>query len=287
MTTFSRFLRSAPLGVFGSTAERVAELTDADDALRAPTAISRRIGFVQTGGGSGASTTAAYVASMLARRRAGYVLGVDASAGSAGMLWHAGLPSGAEGSRSARRSSARRVDDAVDGLPRTSSGLWALDLGPLAVIPGPASAGLWYEECSPITRFFDVVVTDWGVRTPRTDLARVAEASHVVCLVARADRHAAEAATAAVEALRGEEGVDVVVALVDVGGTAGRAPGIVAAGLDVPVVAIPYDAARGAKRPVPSENLATRTRIAYTRLATELLRRALRPAVAPERTTAP
>lgn len=276
MTSFARFVRSAPLSVLGSTAARVQELTEADSVLRAPTALSRRIGFVQARGGAGASSTAAYVASMLARRRSGYVLGVNASPGTTGLPWQAGLPAGAEHRPSERRRSARRLPDAVDGLPRTSSGLWSLDLGALGSPRAPAPTSAWFDAVSPISRFFDVVVTDWGVRSWQIDLAQVASASHVLCLVARADRHSAEETATLVDALSdAEDGLRLVLALVNVGGTAGRAPAILRDQLEVPVVAIPHDAARGAARPVSSELLGTRTRIAYTRLATELMAAAL------------
>jgi hypothetical protein len=78
-------------GLLGSLSAITHELTTSDALLRSPLALSRQIGFVQLRGGCGASSTAGYVASMLARRRVGMVLGVNASAGEANLLWHAGL----------------------------------------------------------------------------------------------------------------------------------------------------------------------------------------------------
>lgn len=276
MSGFASFLRSSPLAIFGSTVARVEELTAFDSILAKPLPLSRRIGFVQARGGAGASATAAYVANVLARRRPGLVLGVDASPGAAGMLWHAGLANGALQTESARRHSARRAMDAIDGLPRLGSGLYALDLDPVLPSTTPSSAATWFDTCSPITRFFEIVVTDWGVRTWQLDLGDVASASHVVCLVARADRHAAEEMSELLSAVRElPDAPQVVLATVDVGGSGGGTPKRIAAELDVPVVAIPYDGARGSARAVSSNALGTRTRIAYTRLASTLMAAAL------------
>src|SRR5215207_8161182 len=70
-------------GLLGGVSAVTHELRTSDALLRSP--------LVQLRGGSGASATAGYVASMLARRRAGMVLAVNASAGQANLLWHAGL----------------------------------------------------------------------------------------------------------------------------------------------------------------------------------------------------
>ena len=78
-------------GLTSSVSAITDELTTSDALLRSPLALSRRIGFVQLRGGCGASATAGYVASLLARRRSGMVLAVNASAGEANLLWHAGL----------------------------------------------------------------------------------------------------------------------------------------------------------------------------------------------------
>ncbi|MET0590292.1 MAG: hypothetical protein ABWZ77_03865 [Naasia sp.] len=276
MSTFTSFIRSAPLTVIGSVTDRVAELTALDAVIRTPLPLSRRVGFVSLRGGSGTSTTAGYVANLLARRRSGPVLGVDASAGPAGMLWHSGLSSTAELRPSGRRRTARRFADSVDGLPRTPSGLWSLRLAPAGSVSAPASSASWWDSCSPISRFFDLVVTDWGVRDARVDLAEAVAASHVVCVVARADRHTAEQAGAIVDAVREQENApEVLIALVDVGGTAGASAPVVAEATGAPVLTVPYDAARSAARPVPATALGTRTRVEYARLAAAVMESAL------------
>ncbi len=103
-------LRETPVVIISALAGSVSaiadELTASDALLRSPLALSRRIGFVQLHGGSGASATAGYVASMLAHRRTGMVLGVNASAGEANMLWHAGLTRSAGARRGRSRAPA-------------------------------------------------------------------------------------------------------------------------------------------------------------------------------------
>jgi MinD-like ATPase involved in chromosome partitioning or flagellar assembly len=273
-------------GLVGSVSEMTRELMSSDTRLRTPLPLSRRIGFVQLRGGSGASSTAAYVASMLARRRTGMVLGVNASAGEANMLWQAGLrrSAGSGVNDQERRTHPSTAADARAGLPVAGSGLIALDLARDHLAP---SAGSWFEQVTPIARFYDLVITDWGVRHPQVDLRQIARASHVVCLTARADRYPVEEAAALLPALSEvEDRPQVVLALVDVGRTAERTPQLLRKELQAPVVAIPYDPRRAATEPVASRRLPASTRLAYTRLCTALMAQAMKPAyrrlVAPE-----
>jgi MinD-like ATPase involved in chromosome partitioning or flagellar assembly len=265
-------------GLLGSVSAITHEFTTSDALLRSPLALSRRIGFVQLRGGSGASSTAGYVASMLARRRTGMVLGVNASGGEANMLWYAGLtrlPATGTADHQ-RRKHPSTAADARAGLPMSGAGLIALDLGRDHL---GASAGTWFEHVTPIARFYDLVITDWGVRHRQVDLRQVARASHVVCLVARADRNPAEEAAALIPALAEmEDQPRVVLALVDVGRTAERTPQLLRSQLPVPVVSVPYDPRRAQARPVASRQLPSRTRLAYTRLCTALMAEAVRPA---------
>ena len=263
-------------GLIGSISALSHELTCSDALLRSPLALSRRIGFVQLRGGSGASATAGYVASMLARRRTGMVLGVNASAGEANMLWQAGLTRLIDGaSEQHRRSHPSSATDARAGLPVGGTGLIALDLARDHLT---ASAGTWFEQVAPIARFYDLVITDWGVRHRQVDLRQVARASHVVCLVARADRYPAEEAAALVPALAEvEDQPRVVVVLVDVGRTAERTPQLLSSQLSVPVLSIPYDPRRAQAQPVASRHLPSRTRLAYARLCAALMAEAVKP----------
>jgi MinD-like ATPase involved in chromosome partitioning or flagellar assembly len=265
-------------GLLGSVSAITRELTTCDTLLRSPLALSRRIGFVQLRGGSGASSTAGYVASMLARRRTGMVLGVNASAGETNMLWQAGLTrsTGSAMSDQERRQHPAIAADARAGLPVTGTGLIALDLARDHLA---ASAGTWFEQVTPIARFYDLVITDWGVRHRQVDLRQAARASHVVCLVARADRYPAEEAAALLPALgEAEDQPQVVLALVDLGRTAERTPQLLRSQLSAPVLSIPYDARRAQARPIASRQLASRTRLAYGRLGTALMAEAVKPA---------
>jgi MinD-like ATPase involved in chromosome partitioning or flagellar assembly len=261
-----------PVTVFGSTSANIRELIAADTALRMPLPLCRRFGVVHVRGGAGASTTAAAVANTLARRRAGMVLGVNASAGASHLLPLAGLPGSAEQTDEPSRLSPHRAADAVAGLPRTPGGLYAYDLLAGADRDAPAPSSVWFENVTPISRFFDAVVTDWGVRAWQLDLGQVAAASHTVCIVARADRHAAEEAASVIPAmLDHEDRPAVVLALVDVGGGGERVTADIVADAGAPVVWIPYDAARGGRRAVGSRSLSTRSRIAIRRLTMTLL----------------
>lgn len=265
-------LSALPTIVFGSASANARTLVDADQALRMPLPLVRRIGVVHTRGGAGASSVAAAVASTLARRRSGMVLGVNASRGARSLLWHAGLPASAAPMDEPERRAPRRAADAVAGLPRAPSGLYALDLLPPEYRAVPAASATWVEQVAPIARFFDAVVTDWGVREWQLDLAQVAEASTTVCVVARADRHAAEQAASVVPALLGHPArPSVVLALVDVGDGRDLVVADIVAESGAPVVWVPYDAARAGVRPVGSRSLTTGTRIALRRLTTTLL----------------
>lgn len=275
MAGTSTLLGALPLALLGGTTARVRDLGDWDRAIRGPVATSRRLSFVQLRGGAGASTTATQVAATLASRRRGRVLGVDASGGNRGLAQRSGAPADAIVTpASDRRRTARSTADAVDGLFRPGSGLGVLGLA--AHEPGAVpGANRWLLDAAPIVRFFDAVCTDWGVRGWQLDLADVTALSDTVCLVARADRRFAEEALALAQAI--EDSADhprVVLALVDVGDTAGLAPATVARTASVYVSTIPFD--RGHATGAP---LATRTRLAYTRLAAELMQPAGRPAV--------
>ena len=122
------------------------------------------------------------------------------------------------------------------------------------------------------------MITDWGVRHRQVDLRQVARASHVVCLVTRADRYPAEEAAALIPALSEvEDQPRVVLALVDVGRTAERTPQLLRSQLQVPVLTIPYDPAAGRGPAGRQPPLPTRTRLAYMRLCTALMAEAVRP----------
>jgi len=270
MNRLSSLVSSASLALLGSTSARMRELSLTNDAITASLPLSRRIGFVQHQGGVGASATAAAVASTLATRRSGLILGVNASAGARSIAWQVGLAGGTAASE--RRARARSSADASDGLAMTAGGLRVLDLAARGETLTASPSSDWYSEVTPISRFFDVVCTDWGVRPWNVDLGDVASSSHVVCVVARADRQSAEDAAALVPALTSNTNApSVVIALVDVGRTGATSGDWLAESLGIPVVLIPHDPARAAAAPVGSPTLATRTRLAYGQLAGALV----------------
>jgi MinD-like ATPase involved in chromosome partitioning or flagellar assembly len=283
---------TGPAGVLVLGAGRGHELRDGDRVLRTPLPLSRRIAVTAVAGGSGTSAVAASVAGLLGRRRRGSVLAVDASGGSRGLGWQLGVTDAADRTPdqgaatdrlqaevdAERRRHARSAAQARAGLPTTGSGLPVLALrpGPASGTPvdGPCAAGprTWAAEAGPIARFFDVVVTDWGVRPPGADLVEVAAGSHVLALVTRADRWAASTAAAVLPALRDQpDAPRLVLVLVDVCRTPDRVARRLAADLALPVCWVPYDAARAADRPQDSRTLRGRTRRAQLRLGVTLL----------------
>jgi hypothetical protein len=222
--------------VFGSATGHSRALLDCDAAVRMPSPVCRRIGFVQLAPGIGGSTTAARVATVLARRRAGMVLAVDASPSPRGLLPLLDAPrTGTD--PAARAGTAAEVRA---GLAQAPGGCYALDLR-----PDPATA--WPAAVGPIARFFDVIVTDWGLRRRPYELEPALGGSHAVCLVVRAEDAAVDAAAALLRALRTRPATPpVVVALVGGSRGARRLPG--------PVVVV---------QPAPRH---------YLRLAAELMR---------------
>lgn len=285
MSRLRSALAAAPTAVFSSTAARARELESADRVIRAPLSLSHRIAFTQLTGGTGASAVSAYIAGLLAHRRPGPVLGVNASGGRQTLLWHAGVSEADEDAVAAALAEAPRrlrpgsFADASAGLLRSAGGLYTLDVRADGARIAATEAD-WATPVAPITRFYDVVCTDWGVRRPELDLGGVAAGSHTVCLVARADRSSLEEAVAVTAALRAlENQPHVVIAAVDLGNTAGRAPESVRWGEESVIVRIPFDPARSEAAPVASEDLSTRSRMSHTRLAAELMPR-LRTAVA-------
>ncbi|RIX28469.1 hypothetical protein [Amnibacterium setariae] len=256
--------------LLGGAADRQAELEAADRAIRAPLALSRRIGFAQLAGGVGASTTVAAVAALIAVRRRSPVLAVDAAAGPRSLRWQAGLGTTAPAPVDARRTRPQSQADALAGLPLTDTGVAVLDVH--GDDDRAATETAWAEHVAPLARFCPVVCTDWGVRGAGADLGGIAAASSTVCVVTRADRGALERALAAAGAVRTlPNRPDVVVAAVDVGRTGGRLPRGFGAGVGVPVVRVPFEPARRAAEPVRGADCSAATRAALIRLAAAVM----------------
>ncbi len=252
-------LRELPSALFGSGVARHARLTDWDASIRSILPSSRRIGFVSLTPGAGASTLARQVLRIVASRRPDPVLAVDVAGGSNGLATRLGVPlTPADDARAAARTTA----DALTGLVGRDG--WH-GLRP-ATAEGAVAA--WLAEAAPITRFFDVSITDFGARDPRVDLAACAALSDVVCLVADARRASAELARAVAPAIAElPERPTPVLALVD----HTHQGDAVARALDAdpwPVVGIPFDAGLRAGDDGPRGHT---TRRALLRLAATLV----------------
>ncbi len=257
--------------LFGSTAGAVSELTAADRVISTALPLSRRVGVVSLHGGSGTTTVASTLAGVIGRRRAGPVLAVDAAGGAAGLARRFDGSAAPDLAAAAVRATARSLTQARAGLAVTETAVSLLDLAQ----PGrrPASAADWRAQVSPVARFFDLVVTDWGVRPTAMDLVDVATTGHVLVVVARADRHAAAAASGAVEALlAATTQSSPVLVLVDVARTADHVAVGLRRWLGVPVQLLPYDRHEPDD---PGHKLSGRSRLARIRLAAAVLAAAI------------
>lgn len=260
-------VRTALRMIFGSTGSAVDSLQATDAAMRIGLPLSRRIGFVSIAGGSGTTTTVASVAAALAGRRTGSLLAVDADGGRSGLGRHLiGLTPGQvsdgqvsdgqvcdgqvpDDGQAERRRLARTVEDARAGLPAAGP-VPLLSLNdPRTGAVRPRSVAEWTDQLAPIARFFDLVLTDWGVRPAAEDLEQVGYSGHVLVLVSRADQPAAVAAANALAGLKAlPEPPRLVLALADVDRTATprRLAPTLAESLGVPVFRLPYDPVVGA-----------------------------------------
>lgn len=253
--------------VAASRPRRIAELRELDEQTRRPLALSTRVGFVGTSGGVGCSVTAGLAAGVLARRRSGRVLAVNASGTERSLLWHAGLLSDAASTmeQDARRASAGTADEALDGLVAAPSGLRGLDL----TRQTQTDDTRWWESVAPSSRFFDFVVTDWGVRDVAS-LGHVVASSSVLAVVMTPDRialqHAVDLAAAAYAVHVPAVGV-----LVPARGRIRWGIGEAIRAFPIPVVRIPRDRAHAAARPVPSTRLRDTTNLAAIRLSAALV----------------
>ncbi|QIG39225.1 hypothetical protein G5T42_06770 [Microbacterium sp. 4R-513] len=234
-------IRDMPAALFGSAGARRARLTDWDASIRGIRSTSRRIGFVSLEPGAGATTLAEQVLRVIAARRPDPALAIDVSGGERDLGARLGAPATAP---SDARAGARTTADALTGL---STGIGWYALRPPLPDGGVAA---WLSEAAPITRFFDVSITDFGTRHPLVDLAACSALCDVVCLVSDGRRSPAELARAVAPAIAAlPERPTPVLALVD----HSRAGGAVArtmASDEWPVVGIPFDRGlRGGGRP--------------------------------------
>lgn len=245
---------------------RIAELRELDEQVRRPLALSTRVGFVGTAGGVGCSVAAGLASGVLARRRSSRVLAVNASGSSRSLLWHAGLLSDATSTieQDGRRASASSAAEALVGLAAAPSGLRGLDL----TRQTQTSDTRWWEAVAPASRFFDFVVTDWGVRDVPS-LGHVLAASSVLAIVATPDRPSLQHAVDLAGAAHAGQ-VPAVVVMVPARGRAPAGIGTVLRSFPTPVVRLPRDRAHGWASPAPSSRLRDATNLAAIRLAAQL-----------------
>lgn len=235
-------LASLPRMVFGSATAARTDLAAQDAAIRAPLSTTRRIGFLSLTAHPAVPDIAVRVVRAVASRRAEPVLAVDVTDEGrfAGALGIAGtVPS-------ETRATARTTAEAVAGLEERDG---IVGLRPDAT---GDTVGAWLAEAAPITRFFDVAVTDFGPHHPLTDLSSCVALCDVVALVTDGSRAAVENARAvlpAVSALPERPAPVLVLASAQRGDDADTAAvaRAVRATAGHPVVAIPA-AARTARR---------------------------------------
>lgn len=150
------WLDSTLLGALPGEQERLLEL---DAAVRAPLPLTTSVGVLAADGSAPSALVGGLVADVLAARRPHRVLVVAARQSQHGIHWQAGLRGSATSTADdiVQRASATTGEQATAGLPRTPGGAWALSLA--------ADPSAWFRAVAPISRFFDFVLTDWGVRT--------------------------------------------------------------------------------------------------------------------------
>jgi MinD-like ATPase involved in chromosome partitioning or flagellar assembly len=252
---------------FASLVSWSRELEEADAAVRTPLGLSRRVGVVAVEPRSGASTVTAALVGLLASRRRGAVLGVDAGGGGlAALLGTGAAPADPEDQLGS--------DPGSDlGNPPRGGGLQRLDLA-RDDESWPAPVERWRAEVAPVSRFYDLVVTDWGTRPWSADLTEAASTSHVVVLVARADRRAALEAAAGLSLIRDAGPSHGLLVLVDVDRTSDRPAARLARQLGVPVTTVGHEP-QLASHLAEGRRLPARTRLSVIRIAQAVVEQAV------------
>ncbi|MFE7506692.1 hypothetical protein [Promicromonospora sp. NPDC057488] len=238
------------------------DATGWDAAVRAPVGTSRRITFLAADGGTGTTTLATAVALLLARRRTGPVLALDAAGGPSALRVRLGTETAPSLDDVAYGAPVRSLGEARAATQEARSGLH------LAGASGwPPQHALWADAAAAVGRFFEVVVSDAGRRAPEEAAALAAE-SHVTAVVARTDAGSFAAGRALAGAVR-DALPDARVALVLVGVAPGEPPFAHSTRPDA--LTVPHDpvAARSLGTPLPE--LAAPARAAVAQAAAQLL----------------
>lgn len=256
-------LGAMPVALFGGGAGLHARFAGWDAAITRPVSAVHRVGFVQLVADAGATTVASEVVRLIARRRAMRPLVVDLSP-EGDLARRLGI---AETAPRRDRRVIRSSDDARRLVQVTPSGV--LGSRPSDAVAHPVEA--WEREISPLMRFHEVVIADFGPRDPDRDIAGIAALCDTICVVAPARRGGAELARIVVEAVDAlPDAPRAIVVLVDAMRDARRVPAVVAAQTAQQVIVVPRDAAMAGDQPARS----FRARQALLRLAGALVEEA-------------
>jgi hypothetical protein len=226
------------------------DLTDQDAAIRRQVTAVRRLDVISLAGGTGCSTLAARLAVLYARRRGGRVLGVDAGPHRAfTRLADAAIPTSDTAASGPVRdemptsalarllhtpATVNRAVEAIAGLPVGRAGLLIAEPDRL----GRPSPTQWQATVGPMARFFDLVVTDWGHRTPHMDFETALSGTDAAVLVCRAGRGFVEQAVAVAAALNRQ--APALVCVTDMNGVGDLAARLAQGWGRVPVVFLPF-----------------------------------------------
>ncbi|PFG21008.1 hypothetical protein [Serinibacter salmoneus] len=188
----------------------------------APLAVKRRVGVTALAAGAGCTTVALELATLFATRRAG---------------------------------GARLVLAQGPGTPRSARlETPGLEVVTLAREAWPADTAAWRAAQDRLAPPVDLTITDWGA-TPANRLRDLADHSHAMCVVTKADRASIQEAFDVATALAVR--VRIVLIAVDRAGSAGRATRFVLEALPLPAVLIEHDRvrARGVDRALAAPSL--------------------------------
>ncbi|NLS09988.1 hypothetical protein HGQ17_08250 [Nesterenkonia sp. MY13] len=253
--------------MFPLTTQPALEYLKADRAIRQPLVLPRRIGFISAEARSGCSRTAGLIAACLAHRRQGRILAVNAAAspepaqGRRSMIWHAGLQSGTVSDSDLRRvrRNATAAEEACAGLVQTPNGLYCHDLTALSDF-SPQS---WWTNVAPTSRFFDLVLTDWGHRV-ETAVESLIDSSHIICVATRLDMAALRRAQRLVHQIQTSTSAPVKLVISDLDGNASTGLRMAMGSIEVPRHLFGYEPERRRARLLRGKlPLATRTAVAH------------------------
>lgn len=232
------------------------ELAELDAAIAAPLPISRRIAMLGIAGGVGTSVVAGRTAAVIAARREGHVLLVDADGRGVPAAWHAGALGDAYG-----------LAAAID--PTDEAG----DIRLLSLDGEQPSTSVWWAAASERQRASALSISDWGAPS-RGRTQEIVALSHVAVVVARGNRADAQRALDLATQIESTGDCLAAIALVDADGTAPPAMQTLASLMPVPTVVLPHDRAHAQSRHVPLHRLRDASALALLRLAALTVQRA-------------